>query len=79
MTTKRESYLTRNKAVDLMHAGGVLQSMHTGGSKSAWFILHRAGGAVRSEHAELIKAMPDVCASGDGLFPGHAQTWRLVR
>jgi hypothetical protein len=75
MTTKRVSYLTLNKAVDLMHAGGVLQSMC--GSKSAWFILHY--GAVRPEHAERIKAMPDVCASGDGLFPGHTQTWRLVR
>jgi hypothetical protein len=76
---KRASFLSLNKAIDLMHAGGALQTMHAGAGKVDWFLLHKAGGRVKPEHAEKIKAMPDICAAADGLFPGLNQTWRMVR
>lgn len=64
------------KAIDLMHTGSRLMQMNKSGDSPAWYLV--PGGEVTLEMAEQIKAMPDVSASEDGLFPGHSQTWRIA-
>jgi hypothetical protein len=81
MATKK--FVPRNLVIDNLHAGGRLCRMHTPKDGMAWFTLPagHAGkaGRVRPEHAAEISVMPDIRAQDDGLLPGCAQTFGLVR
>lgn len=66
------------KALELMRIDGHrLMLMHTNGSPDghAYYIV--PGGYIEPETAKKIMARDDVMAQDDGLFPGHAQSWKL--
>lgn len=69
--TKR---MTSARAADLMRAGSVLRQMHTR-TGLKWFIV--PGCEVTEKVAAELLERPDVQPSGDGLFPGISQTFRL--
>ena len=62
------------RAGDLMRAGGTLTQMHTH-TGLCWFIV--PGGEVSAAIAAGLLKRPDVQPSGDGLFRGISQTYRL--
>ena len=75
MTKTRAGITNAFQAADLMRKGGILMQMHTR-TGLCWFIV--PGGEVsKAVAAELLKR-PDVQPSGDGLFPGISQTFRLA-
>lgn len=66
------------KALDLLRLPGRrLVFMHTPSSPNgrAYYVV--PGGYVEPETAQKIIAQADVICGKDGLFPGHAQTWRI--
>jgi hypothetical protein len=89
MTTNGNNYLPFDQAVILMHHKGTrLMQMNTAHGLQ-WFVLSldarrrrkssSHGGRIKSEDAEKILKRPDIRAQEDGLFPGHSQTYRMVR
>lgn len=66
------------KALELMRQPGTrLVRMYTDKAPDGFAHYLVPGGYVEPSTAEKIKDHPLVCASEDGLFPGHDQTWRL--
>jgi hypothetical protein len=66
------------KAIQMMRERGARRMlMHSNQSPEGLAHYIVPGGYVEPDVAEKIKAHPLVSASGDGLFPGNDQTWRL--
>lgn len=63
------------KAQDKMHEGSFLIQMNKSGDGKAWYLI--PGGEISDEIATQLKAMANVVASDDGLFPGISQTWKM--
>jgi hypothetical protein len=61
-------------ALNLLREGKLLMRMHTVNGLR-WFIM--PGGQVADSVVRRILARPDVHPFDDGLFPGHAQTYKL--
>jgi MOSC domain-containing protein YiiM len=74
---KHNQCLRLKEALLLMHKlGTYLMQMHTN-TGPEFFVI--PGGRVRSDDAAKIIARPDVVPHDNGLFPGIAQSWKLLR
>jgi hypothetical protein len=73
----RAKPLGYQRSIDLMRVGSCLCKMHTADKGFAHYVV--PGGQVAAETAEKIKQHPLVRSGRDGLFPGHDQTWRMLR
>jgi hypothetical protein len=66
------------QALELLHRTDTrLMLMHSRDGDE-FYILPR-GGRVDARDAQKILERPDVRSFDDGLFPGHAQQWRMCR
>ena len=73
----RNQTLRFRQAVDLLHRTDTrLMLMHT---TTAMNFTSSRGGRVDARDALKILERPDVRSFDDGLFPGHAQQWRISR
>jgi hypothetical protein len=76
MTTKKP--LSFKKAIEAMRKNQArLVKMYSNVGHGGFVHFVVPGGYVEPGTAEKIKSHPLVCASHDGLFPNHDQTWRL--
>jgi hypothetical protein len=73
----RKQTLSKKQAIEHMRKGGALVHMHTRDFGRQYFVV--PGGPINKQTADEIKQRPDVLGQRDGLFPGHDQTWRMVR
>jgi hypothetical protein len=70
--------LEEDRAVDCMRGGGTLVHMHSQSpTEKQWFVV--PGDAVTDDVATKIRNRPDVSGHEDGLWPGHDQTWRMMK
>lgn len=74
--------ISHSSAADLLRADGarlVLMHLNRGGEplRVGYFIV--PGREIPDDIARALIKRPDVAAEPDGLFPGHAQTWRIIR
>jgi hypothetical protein len=67
--------MSERKALDSLGRGGALVQMHTRRGPE-WFVV--PGGPVDRQLAERLQEHPLVRPQPDGLFPGMAQTWRML-
>ena len=67
--------ITLDKALAFMRQGGRLVLMHTVGHGQEYYMV--PGGHVARKDACAILNRPDVQPFDDGLFPGHAQSWKM--
>ena len=79
MTIKRPpKAIGFNSAIEKMRREGTrLVCMVTDASQEGVAHYVIPGGYVTPDVAEKIKSHPLVVSGHDGLFPGHAQTWRM--
>jgi hypothetical protein len=63
-------------ATALMRQGRLLMQMHNTKSGLTWYIIN--GGEVSEKLAAELLARPDVQPSGDALFPGISQTFKIT-
>jgi hypothetical protein len=63
------------QAADLLRQGHLLMQMHNTKSGLTWYII--GGGEVTEKLAAELLARPDVQPSGDALFPGISQTYKM--
>jgi hypothetical protein len=66
------------KALEAMARGAALVNMHTPGERAETGFYVVPGGRVDPDIVRSILVRPDVRSDPDGLFPGHAQTWRMI-
>ena len=77
MTVKGAPCISLKKAFAALSLPGArMMIMHTA-EGDAYFIV--PGGRVEQRDAEQIKLRADLETFDDGLFPGHEQSWRIVR
>ena len=74
MTKTRATITDAFEAAAFMRVGGILMQMHTR-TGMRWFIV--PGGEVSASVAAKLLERRDVQPSGDGLFPGISQTFKL--
>ena len=73
----RNQTLRFRQAVELLHRTDTrLMLMHTNAGDEFYI---GPGGRVDARDALKILERPDVRSFDDGLFPGHAQQWRISR
>lgn len=73
----RNQALRLRQAVELLHRTDTrLMLMHTNAGDEFYIV---PGGRVDARDAQKILERPDVRSFDDGLFPGHAQQWRINR
>ena len=76
---KRKKSDDMNRVLDAMRKGAVMvhMSINRGHTplKMEYYLV--PGGVIDRETAERIKEHPQVPASGDGIWPGHDQTWKI--
>jgi hypothetical protein len=76
--TKQPPGLKLEQALQRMRCGARLVRMHGAlNGSSIWCVI--PGGITTDVVASKIRAHPAVVAGEDGLFPGHDQTWRMIR
>jgi hypothetical protein len=67
------------RARDMLRKPGArLMLMHTNQSAGRQYYIVPGGPIHRDIAAEIID-LPDVSPAMDGLFPGHSQTWTILR
>ena len=65
-----------HKALDLLRLPNHrLMLMHVSGGQQEYFVV--PGGKISRQNAQAILARPAVQPFADGLFPGHAQSWKI--
>jgi hypothetical protein len=76
---KKPSPIRYEKAIELMRRPDArLLRMHNGSNGVAYYVVP-GGFPVEPATAVKIVDHPNVRGGADGLFPGHEQTWRMIR
>jgi hypothetical protein len=68
--------LSTKRALQAMSRGARLMLMHTRRGLQHFVV---PGGSVSADVAKSIIGRPDVVPGDDALFPGHPQTYRMIR
>jgi len=74
MTKIRARITNASEVVELMRRGSILMRMHTSTGLRSFI---EPGGEISPAVADKLLKRPDVQPSGDGLFPGISQTFKL--
>ena len=78
--SRKRKNLTLNQAVALLHRDGeLILTIGSGHVVIPGRGAQHCGGPISAESAETIKKRQDCVEISSGLFPGCAQSWKLVR